>query len=53
MDIHEANAKTRNIAEGDEIKVFNQRGEVHLTARLKNKVRKGVVCSPKVFGHLW
>ena len=49
LDIHEADAKTRTIAEGDELKVFNQRGEVYLTARIKNKVRKGVVCMPQGF----
>lgn len=49
LDIHEADAKLRNIAEGDEVKVFNQRGEVYLTARIKNKVREGVVCMPQGF----
>jgi len=49
LDIHEADAKLRNIADGDELKVFNQRGEVYLTARIKNKVRKGVVCMPQGF----
>ena len=49
LDIHETDAKTRNIAAGDELKVYNQRGEVYLTARIKNKVRKGVVCMPQGF----
>ena len=49
LDIHEADAKTRTIGDGDELKVFNQRGEVYLTARIKNKVRKGVVCMPQGF----
>ena len=49
LDINEADAKIRNIAEGDELKIFNQRGEVYVTARIKNKVQKGVVCMPQGF----
>lgn len=47
LDIHELDAKNYGIADGDEVKVFNQRGEVFLKARIKNKVKKGVVCMPQ------
>ncbi len=49
LDINEMDAKSRNIADGDALKVYNQRGEVFLTARIKNRVRKSVVCMPQGF----
>jgi anaerobic selenocysteine-containing dehydrogenase len=49
LDMNEEDAAPRNIKEGDELKVFNQRGEVYLTARIMKKVRKGVVCMPQGF----
>lgn len=49
LDIHESDANSLGIVDGDEVKVFNQRGEVFLNARIKNKVKKGVVCMPQGF----
>jgi len=49
LDIHEVDAKARNIANGDEVKIHNDRGQVILTARVRNKVRTGVVCMPQGF----
>jgi anaerobic selenocysteine-containing dehydrogenase len=49
LDIHQTDAKFRGIAEGDEVKVHNAKGQVILTARIKNKVRPGVVCIPQGF----
>ena len=49
LDMNEEDARARNLTDGDEIKVFNQRGEVYLHVRVKNKVRKGVVCMPQGF----
>ncbi len=49
LDISEDDARSRSIADGDQLKAFNQRGEVYLTARIKKKVRQGVVCMPQGF----
>jgi anaerobic selenocysteine-containing dehydrogenase len=47
LEVHPKDATVRNIADGDELKVFNQRGRVFLTARISNKVTQGVVCMPQ------
>ena len=47
LDIHRTDAEVRNIADGDEVKVFNTNGEMLLKARIRNKVRQGVVCLPQ------
>lgn len=47
LEINENDAAIRNITDGDDIHVFNQRGKVFLTARIGNKVKKGVVCMPQ------
>jgi anaerobic selenocysteine-containing dehydrogenase len=49
LDIHQTDARARGIADGDEVKVHNAQGKVILTARIKNKVRPGVVCIPQGF----
>ena len=49
LDIHAVDAAAREIADGDEIRVYNGRGRVLLTARVSTKVRPGVVCMPQ--GH--
>ncbi|MBK8698604.1 MAG: molybdopterin-dependent oxidoreductase [Saprospiraceae bacterium] len=46
LDMHAVDAAGKDINDGDEIKIFNQRGAVFLTARISQKVRKGVVCMP-------
>jgi anaerobic selenocysteine-containing dehydrogenase len=49
LEVHPKDAAIRQIAEGDELKVFNQRGRVFITARISNKVQQGVVCMPHGF----
>jgi anaerobic selenocysteine-containing dehydrogenase len=39
----------RGIEDGDAVKVYNHRGQVLLTARIKEKVRPGVVCMSQGF----
>ncbi len=43
LEISSADAKTRQIANGDKVRVFNQRGEIVLSARVDGKVQPGVV----------
>jgi anaerobic selenocysteine-containing dehydrogenase len=49
LDIHEIDAVSREIADGDQVKVFNNYGEVIISARIKSKVRQGIVSMPQ--GH--
>jgi anaerobic selenocysteine-containing dehydrogenase len=49
VDIHPQDAAMRNISDGDELTVFNQRGRMLLAARISNKVKQGVVCIPQGF----
>ncbi len=44
--IHPADAAARGIAAGDRVRVFNDRGEIHATARITDDVAPGVVLSP-------
>jgi anaerobic selenocysteine-containing dehydrogenase len=43
LEIHPDDAKTRHIAEGQPVRVFNGRGEIRLNARLTDAVRPGVL----------
>ena len=47
VEIHPKDAAARGIADGDLLRVHNDRGEVQLRARLSDKMRRGVVYSPK------
>ena len=49
LEINQQDAASRNIADGDELKVFNQQGRVFMNARIGNKVKRGVVCMPHGF----
>lgn len=49
LEVNPHDASARNIADGDELKIFNQRGSVYMTARLSHKVTQGVVCMPQGF----
>ena len=49
IDISQEDADIKGIQDGDQVKVFNQRGEIMLKARIRKKVRKGVVCVPQGF----
>ena len=43
LEISSADARSRGIAEGDTVRVFNRRGEMHLKARVDGTVQPGVV----------
>jgi anaerobic selenocysteine-containing dehydrogenase len=49
LDLHKDDAEFRGLVDGDQVKIFNDHGEVLATARIKNKVRPGVVCMPQGF----
>lgn len=46
LEIHPADAAARRIADGETVRVFNDRGTVRLRARVGDRVRPGVVCMP-------
>lgn len=43
LNIHPADAEPRGIRDGDLVRVFNDRGEVHLRARVHQGIRPGLV----------
>ena len=43
LEISSADARSRGISDGDRVRVFNQRGDVLLRARVDGKVQPGVV----------
>jgi anaerobic selenocysteine-containing dehydrogenase len=45
LEIHTADAERRGIREGDWVRVFNDRGEVRLRARVNGSVQPGVVAA--------
>jgi molybdopterin guanine dinucleotide-containing S/N-oxide reductase-like protein len=45
LEMNASDARTRGIAEGDTVRVFNRRGDIHLTARVNGTVQTGVVCA--------
>lgn len=45
LEISTADAAARGIRDGDQVRVFNARGEINLTARVDGAVRPGVVAS--------
>jgi molybdopterin guanine dinucleotide-containing S/N-oxide reductase-like protein len=45
LEISGTDAQTRGIAEGDQVRVFNHRGDILLKARVDGKVQPGVVCA--------
>lgn len=49
LEIHQVDAEARGIADGDDVKAYNQNGQVLITARIGAKVRQGVVCMPQGF----
>lgn len=49
LDIHPEDAAPRRIAEGDRVRVFNDRGEFKLKARVTDKARPGVVVALSVW----
>ena len=49
LDMHPEDAKRRGIADGDTVRVFNDRGSYELKARVNGKPRPGVVVAPSVW----
>ena len=49
LDMHPEDAKRRGIADGDKVRVFNDRGSYELKARVNGKPRPGVVVAPSVW----
>jgi anaerobic selenocysteine-containing dehydrogenase len=49
LDMHPEDASSRGIAEGDLVRVFNDRGSYTLRARVNGKPRRGVVVAPSVW----
>jgi len=47
LKIHPRDAQARNIGDGDEIRVYNELGEVICRALVSDRVREGVVSLPK------
>ena len=45
LEMSAADARSRGIAEGDTVRVFNRRGDIHLTAKVNGAVQAGVVCA--------
>jgi molybdopterin guanine dinucleotide-containing S/N-oxide reductase-like protein len=45
LEISATDAGSRGIAEGDTVRVFNHRGDIHLIARINGAVQSGVVCA--------
>jgi len=49
LEIHPTDAAARNIQNGDRVRVFNDRGEFNLKARVSEKARLGVVVALSVW----
>jgi len=49
LDMHPSDAAARGIADGDLVRVFNERGSYQLRARVNGKPRAGVVVAPSVW----
>jgi anaerobic selenocysteine-containing dehydrogenase len=49
LDMHPEDAQRRGIADGDKVRVFNDRGSYELRARINGKPRPGVVVAPSVW----
>jgi len=48
--IHPEDATARGIADGSQVKLASRVGEVHVTARITDRVMQGAVCLPHGFG---
>jgi anaerobic selenocysteine-containing dehydrogenase len=46
--LHDDDARSRGIGQGDQVRVFNQRGSCTLVASVNGTVRPGVVLAPSV-----
>ena len=49
LDIHPGDAAARRVADGDSVRIFNDRGSFKATARVSNRARPGVVVAPSIW----
>src|SRR5262249_5749008 len=49
LDIHPDDARSRGIANGDRVRVYNDRGSYNLNAAVAERARPGVVVAPSVW----
>ncbi len=49
IELHTADAAARGVADGDEVRVFNDRGETLLVAYVGENVRQGVAVAPAIW----
>ncbi len=49
LDLHPLDAAARGIANGDRVRIFNDRGAFHATARIGDRTRTGLVVAPSVW----
>jgi anaerobic selenocysteine-containing dehydrogenase len=49
LHIHPDDARLRGIVDGSQVRAFNDRGSLTLTARVTDRVRAGVVAAPSVW----
>ena len=49
LEIHPDDAAARGIAEGDRLRIFNDRGAFHAFAQLTTRVRRGLVVCPSIW----
>ncbi|MBX3277862.1 MAG: molybdopterin oxidoreductase family protein [Acidobacteria bacterium] len=49
LDIHPQDAEKRGISDGDEVKIYNARGEFSAVARVTDKARPGVVVALSIW----
>ncbi|MFO1310893.1 MAG: molybdopterin oxidoreductase family protein [Burkholderiales bacterium] len=49
LDIHPQDATPRRIADGDRVRIFNDRGSFTATARVSDRARPGVVVAPSIW----
>jgi anaerobic selenocysteine-containing dehydrogenase len=49
LDIHPLDAAARGVTEGDRVRVYNDRGELTLRARLTDRARPGVVVALSIW----
>jgi len=49
LDMHPEDAAARGIRDGDQVRIYNDRGSYSLRARINGKPRRGVVVAPSVW----
>ncbi|OUR80245.1 molybdopterin-binding oxidoreductase [Alphaproteobacteria bacterium 46_93_T64] len=47
LEMHPEDAKSRGLIDGEEVRIYNDMGEVFLDLKVSDAVRPGVLCSPK------